>query len=166
MVETKRTHKKHARPSGDITTFRLKPAVIDRLDQAAKRQKTSRTKLIRQFVEKGLNPAPMPAENPQLAAMIRSINTLNVSMSDLSIAQQKTPTNNIAAGAERIENLLRALTRIIFINMYTSRALTQELIAKPDTPEYAALEKEILQFADNSVPVLLQRALLMGDPTQ
>ena len=86
-------------------------------------------------------------------------------MADVAAAQRDMPIADIAASTERIENLLRALTKIIYITLYNTDTLTA-LVAQEGTPIHTRIQRDNIRLAEESVPLLIQKALLMGSPTE
>jgi len=86
-------------------------------------------------------------------------------MLEVVAAQRDMPIADIAASTERIENLLRALTKIIYITLYNTDTLTS-LVAQEGTPIHTRIQRDNIRLAEESVPLLIQKALLMGSPTE
>ena len=162
MGKPKQSTKKPRSPPAKVLTCRFGLETIAQLNRLARQRRVKRSKLIQQFVEHGIGPE---ADNPQLTVTIRAINALNVCVADVAAGQRDMPIADIAASAERIENLLRALTKIIYITLYNTDTLTS-LVAQEGTPNHTRIQRDNIRLAEESVPLLIQKALLMGSPTE
>ena len=165
MSELKQAPNRHNRPSGEAITIRLTPDVLTHLARLARQRRTSRANLSKQLLEQTLGITKPDAGNPQVATVIRAINALNVCVTEAAAAQRDMPIADIAASTERIENLLRALTKIIYITLYNTDTLTS-LVAPEGTPNHTRIQRDNIRLAEESVPLLIQKALLMGSPTE
>ena len=165
MPELTKEPNRNNRPSGEAITIRLTPEVLTHLARLARQRRTSRANLSKQLLEQALGITKPNADNPQVAVVIRAINSLSVCMADVAAAQRDMPIADIAASTERIENLLRALTKIIYITLYNTDTLTA-LVAQEGTPIHTRIQRDNIRLAEESVPLLIQKALLMGSPTE
>ena len=162
MGNAKRAPAKPKSPPAQVLACRVGAETIAQLNRLARQRRITRSKLVQQFVEQSIRPE---ADNPQLTVTVRAINALNVSMLEMAAAQRDMPIADIAASAERIENLLRALTKIIYITLYNTDTLTS-LVAQEGTPNHTRIQRDNIRLAEESVPLLIQKALLMGSPTE
>ena len=156
---------RNTRPCGEAITIRVTPEALTQLNRLARQRGTSRANLSKQLLEQALGMTKPHADNPQVAVVIRAINSLSVCMADVAAAQRDMPIADIAASTERIENLLRALTKIIYIPLYNTDTLTA-LVAQEGTPIHTRIQRDNIRLAEESVPLLIQKALLMGSPTE